>query len=47
MGLTATSGDGLTDFGCGEGLQYFCILTVKKRVTTLNYIDKKYQLFYS
>ena len=28
VGLTATSGDGLTDFGCGEGLQCFCILTV-------------------
>ncbi|MES2199279.1 MAG: 2-C-methyl-D-erythritol 2,4-cyclodiphosphate synthase [Chlamydiota bacterium] len=30
VGITATSGDGLTDFGCGEGLQCFCILTVKK-----------------
>ncbi len=27
IGLTSTSGDGLTDFGCGEGLQCFCILT--------------------
>ena len=27
VGLTATSGDGLTDFGCGEGIQCFCILT--------------------
>lgn len=27
VGLTATSGDGLTDFGCGEGLQCFCTLT--------------------
>lgn len=27
IGLTATSGEGLTDFGCGEGLQCFCILT--------------------
>lgn len=27
VGLTATSGDGLTDFGCGEGLQCFCVLT--------------------
>lgn len=27
IGITATSGDGLTDFGCGEGLQCFCILT--------------------
>ena len=30
VGLTATSGDGLTDFGCGEGLQCFCILTVRE-----------------
>lgn len=28
VGLTVTSGDGLTDFGCGDGLQCFCILTV-------------------
>jgi 2-C-methyl-D-erythritol 2,4-cyclodiphosphate synthase len=27
VGLTITSGDGLTDFGCGDGLQCFCILT--------------------
>ena len=27
VGITFTSGDGLTDFGCGEGLQCFCILT--------------------
>ncbi len=27
VGLTATSGDGLTDFSCGDGLQCFCILT--------------------
>ncbi len=27
IGLTVTSGDGLTDFGCGDGLQCFCILT--------------------
>lgn len=30
VGLTVTSGDGLTDFGCGDGLQCFCILTVTK-----------------
>lgn len=30
VGLTATSGDGLTDFGCGEGLQCFCVLTVSE-----------------
>lgn len=27
VGITATSGDGLTDFGCGNGLQCLCILT--------------------
>lgn len=27
VGMTATSGDGLTDFGCGDGLQCLCILT--------------------
>ncbi len=27
VGITATSGDGLTDFGCGDGLQCFCVLT--------------------
>ncbi len=27
IGITATSGDGLTDFGCGDGLQCFCIIT--------------------
>jgi len=29
VGITATSGDGLTDFGCGEGIQCFCILTTQ------------------
>lgn len=27
VGITATSGDGLTDFGCGDGLQCLCVLT--------------------
>jgi 2-C-methyl-D-erythritol 2,4-cyclodiphosphate synthase len=27
VGITCTSGDGLTSFGRGEGLQCFCILT--------------------
>lgn len=27
VGLTVTSGEGLTDFSCGDGLQCFCILT--------------------
>lgn len=31
VGLTATSGDGLTDFGCGDGLQCFCILTTMEK----------------
>jgi 2-C-methyl-D-erythritol 2,4-cyclodiphosphate synthase len=28
VGITATSGDGLSDFGCGEGIQCFCILSI-------------------
>lgn len=27
VGLTVISGDGLTDFACGDGVQCFCILT--------------------
>ncbi len=27
VGITATSGEGLTDFGCGDGVQVFCIVT--------------------
>ncbi len=27
VGITATSGEGLTDFGCGDGLQCFIMLT--------------------
>ncbi len=27
IGITATSGDGLTDFGCGDGIQAFSIVT--------------------
>ena len=27
VGLTATSGEGLTDFGCGDGVQCFVIIT--------------------
>jgi len=27
VGITATSGEGLTDFGCGDGLQCLCTLT--------------------
>ena len=32
VGLTVTSGDGLTDFGCGDGLQCFCILTTAEKI---------------
>ncbi len=27
VGITATTGEGLTDYGCGLGIQCFCILT--------------------
>lgn len=27
VGITATSGEGLTDFGCGDGVQCFAIMT--------------------
>lgn len=27
VGVTATSGEGLTDFGCGDGVQVFAIVT--------------------
>lgn len=27
IGITATSGEGLTDFGCGDGIQCFAIVT--------------------
>jgi len=27
VGLTATSGKGLTDFGCGDGMQCLCVIT--------------------
>lgn len=33
IGITATSGEGLTDFGKGLGIQVFCILTVKCETT--------------
>lgn len=34
VGITSTSGDGLTDFGCGDGLQCFCILTTTSFLTS-------------
>lgn len=34
IGLTATSGEGLTDFGRGLGIQVFCILSARKPTRT-------------
>jgi len=33
VGITATSGSGLTDFGCGDGLQCFCVITTCESVS--------------
>jgi 2-C-methyl-D-erythritol 2,4-cyclodiphosphate synthase len=33
VGLTATSGEGLTSFGCGEGIQVFCIISARRPVS--------------
>ncbi|MCH9625752.1 MAG: 2-C-methyl-D-erythritol 2,4-cyclodiphosphate synthase [Chlamydiales bacterium] len=30
VGITATTGEGLTDFGCGEGIQCICVLTTQE-----------------
>lgn len=30
VGVTATSGEGLTDFGCGDGVQCFAIVTTQE-----------------
>jgi len=30
VGITATSGEGLTDFGCGDGVQCFAIITTEE-----------------
>ena len=27
VGITATSGEGLSDYGCGDGVQAFCVLS--------------------
>ncbi|HRD56051.1 MAG TPA: 2-C-methyl-D-erythritol 2,4-cyclodiphosphate synthase [Parachlamydiaceae bacterium] len=32
VGITATSGEGLTDFGCGDGVQCFAIVTTEEPV---------------
>lgn len=31
VGITATTGEGLTDFGRGLGISVFCVLTVRER----------------
>lgn len=30
VGITATSGEGLTDFGCGDGVQAFALVTTEE-----------------
>jgi len=32
VGITATTGEGLTDFGCGDGVQAFAIVTTEEDV---------------
>lgn len=32
VGITATTGEGLTDFGCGDGAQAFAIITTEEEV---------------
>lgn len=34
VGITFTSGDGLSDFGRGEGLMCFCLITVSSKMNT-------------
>ena len=31
VGITATTGEGLTDFGCGDGLQCLCVITTMEQ----------------
>lgn len=33
VGITATSGEGLTDFGCGDGVQCFAIVTTEESIS--------------
>ena len=35
VGITATSGEGLTDFGCGDGVQAFAIVTTNESTRPL------------
>jgi len=32
VGITATSGEGLTDFGCGDGIQCFAVVTTEEDI---------------
>lgn len=32
VGITATTGEGLTDFGCGDGVQVFAIVTTEETI---------------
>jgi 2-C-methyl-D-erythritol 2,4-cyclodiphosphate synthase len=32
VGITATTGEGLTDFGCGDGVQCFAIVTTEEKL---------------
>lgn len=32
VGITATTGEGLTDFGCGDGIMCFCIVTTSEDI---------------
>ncbi|WP_213318670.1 2-C-methyl-D-erythritol 2,4-cyclodiphosphate synthase [Chlamydiifrater volucris] len=32
VGITVTSGEGLSDYGCGDGVLCFCIVTVMEKV---------------
>jgi len=32
VGITATTGEGLTDFGCGDGVQCFVIVTTEEMI---------------
>ena len=33
VGITATTGEGLTDFGCGDGVQAFAIVTTEEEMS--------------
>ena len=34
VGITATTGEGLTDYGCGDGVQCFCTVTTMEAIET-------------